>query len=99
MIKIDTGGLAYPRENYRSDSDELSVGQSGITLLDYFAGQALAGLISSLSTIESMEKLTDEIDKAGIPRDRVEWLLSKRSYGYATAMIAEKRRLEGDEKP
>ena len=38
MDKIDTGGDAYPNIEYDNTP--------GMTLLDYFAGQAMGGLIS-----------------------------------------------------
>ncbi len=56
----------------------------GMTLLDYFAGQALIGYISNLQNFtwdqESVGKKMSEI-------------VSKNSYEYATAMLAEREKI------
>ncbi len=41
---INDGGPAFPREDYQTAD---AGGQEGMTLRDYFAGQALMGLIAS----------------------------------------------------
>lgn len=40
MATINDGGAAFPREDYQLDS---GLGQSGMSLRDYFAAKALAG--------------------------------------------------------
>ena len=46
MTKINDGGPAFPRP-YSSTGDGMSVySQSGMTLRDWFAGQALTGLLT-----------------------------------------------------
>jgi hypothetical protein len=40
--KIDDGGPAYPREDYQGGGS----GQTGMSLRDWFAGHALAGMMS-----------------------------------------------------
>jgi hypothetical protein len=42
MSKIEDGGDAFPRQD-----DEWSSGARGMSLRDYFAGQALAGLTAN----------------------------------------------------
>jgi hypothetical protein len=46
VSKTDTGGAAFPRPvgNYPHYGCTYSDAQSGMTLRDYFAGQALAGV-------------------------------------------------------
>ena len=43
MSRKETGGPAFPREDYRADD---SSGQIGMTLRDYFSAKALVGLLS-----------------------------------------------------
>lgn len=49
MSKIDTGGAAFPRPvgHYPHVGCTYSEQQSGMTLRDYFAGQALIGLLAN----------------------------------------------------
>ncbi len=43
---INTGGYAYPRAPaYRADGDLIENGDPGMTLLQHYAGQAMAALI------------------------------------------------------
>lgn len=49
--------------------------ERGMTLRDYFAGQALAGICA-----------TEQSEKYGCHKDD-HWNASKRAYGYADAMI------------
>jgi hypothetical protein len=44
---IDDGGPALPHAPYSSDATRWSDGGSGITIRDWFAGQALAGLLAN----------------------------------------------------
>lgn len=55
----------------------------GMSLLDYFAGQALQGCLAGM-----MSTNNDDLDLsyAGVARD---------CYGYATAMLAERKRRMG----
>lgn len=48
MSKVNDGGSAFPflRES-GSQFNPLCLGDAGMTLRDYFAGQALAGMIAS----------------------------------------------------
>ncbi len=65
----DTGGNAYPNERF---------GEHGMTLLDWFAGQALAGILS----IENAYENDGESEIA-------QW-----AYDHAEAMIEQKRKRE-----
>lgn len=66
----DDGGPAFPRG--------IEVGEGGMRLRDYFAGQALAGVFSNLS---------DMREHANQPR------FARDCYRMADAMIAERRKL------
>lgn len=46
MAEIDDGGPAFPRPMFANE-DYLDRGQDGMSLLDYFAGQALVGILCS----------------------------------------------------
>ena len=47
MTNKHNGGAAFPNSGYAVSSGEYVYPSSGMTLRDYFAGQALAGLIAS----------------------------------------------------
>lgn len=57
-MEIDTGDTAYPTVPAQRDSmnGEWQVGNSGMTLLDYFAGQAIAGLLADPNNMSSSAK-------------------------------------------
>lgn len=54
-MKTDTGDTAYPTVPGQRDvmTGEFGLGNSGMTILDYFAGQALAGLLAYSNTCSS----------------------------------------------
>jgi hypothetical protein len=75
-LKIEDGGQAFPRGGYEG---EIYHGESvdGMTLRDYFAAKALAGILASG---------LDHIDGGG---DNSDWRrFSALAYRYADAMIA-----------
>ena len=80
MTKND-GGPAFPRQN----DDQLHA-ELGMTLLDWFAGQALAGLLTSDAAIKYLRN--DAIKKNVRPRAHI----AARAYIYADAMIAEREK-------
>ena len=51
MTSDKTGGPAFPRNERYADGD-LAAASQGMTLRDYFAGQALAGLLADPSVLE-----------------------------------------------
>jgi hypothetical protein len=68
------GGSAFPvRNRWDSGNDSFDLEDSGMTLRDYFAGQALVGLISV---------------RDGIGEDLWMDTISKRAYKLADCMIA-----------
>lgn len=47
MSEIDTGGMAFPTEHiYNQHGIESRYSEKGMTLLDYFAANALIGLLN-----------------------------------------------------
>lgn len=62
MFKIDTGGPAYPRAGFIPDTsnavgeqlrdllDTVTEPQAGMTLMDYYIGQALQGILANPGT-------------------------------------------------
>ena len=79
----DTGGLAYPTMHVTIESRGVTstLIESGMTLLDHFAGLAIQ----------------EVLHEQGMGDDGDNKLLAKDCYGVAEAMIAEKRRREADD--
>jgi len=73
MSEINDGGPAFPCSNEQFTHGNPQTGDAwpGLSLRDYFAGQALAGL----SSTPSMRSIWDPADMA------------RQSYNYADAMI------------
>jgi hypothetical protein len=82
MSTPDDGGPAFP---YRERADDALV-EPGLTLRDYFAGQALAGMLANPKW-PNCDRLPDAEEKCA-----AHW-----AYDQADAMIAEKRRREKQE--
>jgi hypothetical protein len=66
----DTGGPAFPAQHF-----DLADGEHGMTLLDWFAGQALMGMMASRNP--SSPKFTPEMDAVYV-------------YAVARSMLAER---------
>nr|DAH75522.1 MAG TPA: hypothetical protein [Caudoviricetes sp.] len=79
MTQIKDGGPAFP-----SAGDELYNREFGMTLRDWFAGQALAGLLSDDGTILRMRSAAEADGQ-----DLAKWMASG-AFELATAMIAER---------
>jgi hypothetical protein len=78
----DTGGSAFPApppDIFNSFAPPFAPVGNGLTVLDWFAGQALAGMYRNAA-------LVDNYSASG--------LRAKEAYFLAAAMLAEKRRLE-----
>jgi hypothetical protein len=85
-VRIDDGGAAFPGEVETSMcgiKERYPV--SGMTLRDWFAGQALAGLASEWQTIPGSYE--DTIGGA-----------ARTAYGLADALLAERDKPEGNSK-
>lgn len=97
--RIDTGGPAYPEHHYfdpeRGQHGQhvtaSDIGCGGMTMLDYFAGQALTGIIAHPSRPgwkDSKGRSTTDAPDDGP-------IIACIAYELAAAMLAEKRRREG----
>lgn len=72
MADIKDGGSAFPREDYQLDGRKL--GQSGMSLRDYFAGQALAGALANQMLLMTIDANSSESTRVAVA-----------VYAYATA--------------
>lgn len=74
MAEPGDGGPAFPRATHN---------QKGMSLRDYFAGQALAGVVMSVSAFaESHESIPFEVMRARVVAE---------AYAIADAMLAERK--------
>lgn len=82
MCRSDNGGSAFPQHGWTNDPYVLErmKSQGGMSLRDYFAGQALAG-----EMIGTEEYVWHDRDAAKC---------AERCYHFADAMLAEKARRE-----
>lgn len=86
--KVDDGGPAFPQpetKNGNTVADEH--GQGGMSLRDYFAGQALAGLVAS----DKASRIADDWERRGKPKpapEVVDAAIAQCAYIYADAMLA-----------
>lgn len=56
--QIDDGGPAYPCEAYQCPQDTETTKYRGMSLRDWFAGQALAGLLADPNGSGDMDAIT-----------------------------------------
>jgi hypothetical protein len=91
-MATDNGGAAFPRPVGQTTSEFGSITQSfeqeGMTLLDWFAGKALEGMLANDELFLASLQAAKKVDK-----DPSEFRASA-CYDLATAMVAEKRRRE-----
>lgn len=88
-MSTNTGGPAFPVPV--DGATDGRTHDAGMTLLDWFAGQALAGLISKLPVIDQTEQFGIKVaDKIAYNSD-----VACSCYALADAMLAEKARREG----
>jgi hypothetical protein len=78
MITNDNGGPAFPAHEFNNDSGDYLPVHPGMTLRDYFAGQALAGMCSVWG-----------VEDNGLPKYTS---LAGHAYAIAEAMLAERKR-------
>ncbi len=81
---FDDGGPAYPQNAEWGTATPVP---EGMTLLDWFAGRAMQGILSN-PTWNGINLAFD---------DDVHGTAARTAYTYARAMVAEKRRLEGQD--
>jgi hypothetical protein len=80
MNKRISGGSAFPHPDYYDRDDP----EFGMSLLDWFAGLALAGLLAGRHPL-TLQRFDDEVDEIEKP-------LTAAAYQLAEAMVLEKER-------
>lgn len=88
MKTINDGGPAFPVPSVawkEKGEDCVAIGTRGMTLRDYFGGQALAALINQLANTSKADK---EMKKLGMCEGQFDRLCAKCAYDYADAMLA-----------
>lgn len=70
------------------DGGFTEVREQGMTLRDYFAGQALSGLVGRAAFDQSAE---DMLMKQGIKPEQIDDFMAMLAYDFADAMIANRK--------
>lgn len=88
MTQIKDGGPAFPEAIAVGPTGNVYPGYSGMTLRDWFAGQALAGYVGILSTAneQSLTKIAIENSLTGYVTNGQ--IAASVAYGFADAMLA-----------
>jgi len=81
MSAKDTGGPAFPREDYQLNGAGGKLGQEGMTLRDYFAAKAMQ---ARMSDYKSMMSLVEYAEKADQVLSKV---IAEQAYDMADAML------------
>jgi hypothetical protein len=94
MTKINDGGAAFPRGPIGEDCDKPYGHQKGMTLRDWFAGQALPQAVEDYGQPEHMKSTGQRRDRGNpvLPYATAEMsreqIIALQAYRYADAMIA-----------
>lgn len=90
MSTGDDGGLAFPGQpTYQTPHGAIGVtAQNGMTLRDYFAGQAVTGILPVYvaASVESIEAVAERVGYKG----SLFGLVAREAYALADAMLAER---------
>lgn len=90
MAQINDGGPAFPLAYTETNEHgvQFPFTHPGMSMRDWFAGQALAGMVAGAHGSEvSMSGLMDAAAEHGWP---IHTVCAKAAYGYADAMLAER---------
>ena len=79
------GGPAFPRPVSHSDEGGTHFGFTGMTLRDYFAGQALAGVVPGIE--HEVDKINPDSKYYDQRSDQLHQCAAIRAYCYADAML------------
>jgi len=79
MKEINDGGPAFPFPDIVNANGDVQSGCNGMSLRDYFAGQALTGLLSNTSLLEMCDH--------NLPKHSTRMAASIYAYGLADSMI------------
>lgn len=97
-MAIDDGGPAFPRPISGADKGltappnarfEFSTSQTGMTLRDYIATHALAGILANPSDMYEGVSASDPDCEAKLQKQRLE--IAERSYRFADAFLAARK--------
>lgn len=91
MARITDGGPAFPLPAQHNGNGDQVEGAPGMNLLDWFAGQALAGWVNATVTADPAQ-LAEAAKTEGYSGS-VDGYLALRSYRTAKAMLAESERV------
>ena len=85
---INDGGPAFPAQPMHKfpDGAIISLNQGGMTLRDYFAGQALAGVVPGIE--HEVDKIDPDSKYYDQSSDQLHQCAAIRAYCYADAMLA-----------
>ena len=88
--KPNDGGPAFPRpyadDQHTPPDAEYKQAQPGMSLLDYFAGQAMAGMLANESITNGLDAITDS------EGEDVPWVIAMDAYDQAEEMLHERER-------
>lgn len=86
MVEKTDGGSAFPRDDLEFHGGNVVSGhyQSGMSLRDWFAGQALAGQIAACSRPDLLQVKLAHAEKKGLGLHQME---AKAAYKAADAML------------
>lgn len=87
--KFYDGGPAFPHTDLNQPLKSPAI--TGMTMLDWFAGQALVGWLAG----PCQGDVLDDYDANTEEFAQHQKLVAETCYGYAESMVAEKRRREG----
>ena len=83
MTKINTGGPAFAHGNHEQGCD------SGMTLRDYFAGQAMAAIIAKAPILQNgVPPISGFKSATNLQKTAIMDAVSVGAYDYSDAMIA-----------
>jgi len=90
-VNRDTGGQAFPKppKHYSLMTDRMEEPADGMSLLDWFAGMAMQGVLSNQTTLIGLAQRKD---------GSLAECIANYSYTIAEAIIAKKRKHEQDSK-
>jgi len=84
-----TGGPAFPRNGHPDKGD---FPEDGMTLRDYFAGQALAGIMANP---ERWKQIADDYKAGKKTYDECSASNAAKAYSLADAMLAQRGKADG----
>lgn len=91
-MNVNDGGTAFPVVASTGDPRDGVYCRDGMSLRDYFAGQAIAGVIRSTVEADSAAVLSESADATGLA---IEQVIARSAYEIADAMLAVREKAGG----